>query len=53
MTAGRRPVPELVADQQQLADTSEDSAQSLGRCFLYAFADTRDAHLALSLETGV
>jgi hypothetical protein len=46
-------VPELVAGEQQLADPTEDPAQGVGRGFLYTFADTRHAHLALSLAKRV
>jgi hypothetical protein len=46
-------VPELVGDQQQLADAGENASQGLGRGFLYAFADLRNAHVTLSLEVGI
>jgi hypothetical protein len=49
---GRRLVPELVGDKQQLTNPGEDTAQGLSWGFLYAFTDLRDPHVTLSLEVG-
>jgi hypothetical protein len=45
---GRRLVPELVGNKQQLADPGEDTAQGLSGGFLNAFTDLRNPHVTLS-----
>jgi hypothetical protein len=45
---GGRLVPELVGNEQQLADPGEDTAQGLSWGFLDAFTDLRNPHVTLS-----
>jgi hypothetical protein len=45
-------VPELVGNEQQLADPGEDAPKRLSGSFLNTFTDLGDAHVTFSLEDG-